>query len=127
MTARSMLARMPAQALMRGVCSPATTRALNSAQAPTDSRLHCTLVCWGLNLATSAKAPHRSHSTGRRAGGGVPAGREVLAVGHAQPAPACRAARLAATSVSHSATALVVSTSNSYRATMAGLMSSTSV
>ena len=122
-----MLSRRLAQVPTRAVCSPAATRALNSAQARTDAALHCTLVCCGLNLATSTAAAQRSHldrAAKCRAVPLVPAQRTVR--GHGQPAPRAAGARFSATSASHSATARVVSTSNSYRAVMSGVTSSTS-
>src|SRR5690349_76653 len=51
-TARSMLSRRLAQVSMSADGSPATARALNSAQARTAPGGHCTLVCCALNLAT---------------------------------------------------------------------------
>jgi [ribosomal protein S5]-alanine N-acetyltransferase len=63
-TARSMLARRLVQVSINALGWPASPCARNSAQARTDSRLHCTLVCCGLNLATSAAAPQRSQATG---------------------------------------------------------------
>ena len=116
-----MAARRLAQVPMRALCSPVATRALNSAQDRTDAALHCTLVCCGLNLTTSTAAAQRSHSTRRK-----PACRSSgQDAPHGQPVR--RAARFSATSASHSATARVVSTSNSKRAVISGVMSSTSV
>src|SRR6185312_13478389 len=120
LTARSMAARRLAQVPMRALCSPVATRALNSAQDRTDAALHCTLVCCWLNLTTSTAAAQRSHSTCRK-----PACRSSRPDCTGQPVR--RAARFSATSASHSATARVVSTSNSKRAVISGVMSSTSV
>jgi hypothetical protein len=63
-TARSMLSRRAAHASISALRVPSAPRARNSAQPPTAAAVHCTDVCCGLNLTTSAVAPQRAHSTG---------------------------------------------------------------
>ena len=90
----------------------------NSSQRATADNDHWTEVCCGLNLVTDTVAPHRTQVTGEAA-------RNRCQLAASAPR-ASRTARFSATSACQPSTARVVSTSNSYRSTIDGSMSSVS-